>query len=133
MGAFYLIYLGVRAFRSGQQPKVAASLPTATDEAIFRQGFLTNAFNPKIAVFFLAFLPQFVDTSTTFGPLPFLFLGTLFVIGGTAWCLLIALLAASVTGTMRQNSLPTTILQRLAGCVYIALGVHLLRSKLQPS
>ena len=55
LGAIYLIYLGIRAFRSRQQAEVAKPQPNIDDSVIFRQGFLTNAFNPKIAVFFLAF------------------------------------------------------------------------------
>ena len=133
VGAFYLIYLGVRAFRSHHQPEVAKPQPNIGDSAIFRQGFLTNAFNPKVAIFFLAFLPQFVDSSIAPGPLPFLFLGAVFVIGGTIWCVLIALLASSARMMMQRNSLSQNILHRVAGCVYIALGVHLLRSRFQPS
>src|SRR5947209_4624879 len=95
-GAAYLIYLGVQALRGSgalATPEIAAASPWR----IVRQGILTNALNPKVAIFFLAFLPQFVDPAAGFGPIPFLLLGGLFVSGGTLWCLGLAAGAAGAT------------------------------------
>ena len=95
-GAAYLLYLGIQALRATGRlatPEVAA----ATPGRIFRQGVLTNALNPKVAIFFLAFLPQFVNPGARLGPLPFLLLGGLFVFGGTLWCLCLAVGAARAT------------------------------------
>jgi threonine/homoserine/homoserine lactone efflux protein len=81
-GAGYLVYLGVQALRASgtlSTPEIAA----AGLGRIFRQGILTNALNPKVAIFFLAFLPQFVDPTAGLGPVPFLLLGGVFVFGGT--------------------------------------------------
>jgi threonine/homoserine/homoserine lactone efflux protein len=127
-GAGYLIYLGIQAMRRPGKlatPQVDAAEPGR----IFRQGVLTNALNPKVAIFFLAFLPQFVDPTAGLGPLPFLLLGGLFVTGGTLWCLLLAAGAAGATRAIRRNAGVMTWLERLSGCVYIGLGLNLLRSR----
>ena len=127
-GAAYLIYLGIRALRASGKlatPEVAATSPGR----IFRQGVLTNALNPKVAIFFLAFLPQFVDPAAGLGPVPFLVLGGLFVSGGTIWCLGLAVGAARATRAIRRNAGLMVWLERLSGCIYIGLGLNLLRSR----
>ena len=103
------------------------------DWRVYRQGVVSNTLNPKVAIFFLAFLPQFVDTAAGRGPMPFLVLGAIFVVGGTLWCLGQAVCAASATRTIRRNPALLGWLERLSGCVYIALGLNLLRSKSQPA
>jgi|SRR6185503_3461136 len=130
-GAAYLICLGVAALRRPVAPLVAPTLEIASGWRVYRQGVLSNILNPKVAVFFLAFLPQFVDPGTGWGPLPFLVLGGLFVIGGTLWCVLFALGAATATSTLRRSPRLLVWLERLSGCVYIALGLNLLRSRPQ--
>jgi threonine/homoserine/homoserine lactone efflux protein len=130
-GAAYLLYLGVRALRSRADldtPQLAAAGPGR----IFRQGILTNALNPKVAVFFLAFLPQFVDPAAGLGPVPFLLLGGVFVSGGTLWCLGLAAVAGRATRAIRRNPRVMTGLERLSGGIYIGLGLNLLRSQPQP-
>jgi threonine/homoserine/homoserine lactone efflux protein len=131
-GAAYLVYLGIQALRASgalATPEIAA----ASSGRIFRQGVLTNVLNPKVAIFFLAFLPQFVDPAAGLGPVPFLLLGGLFVSGGTLWNLGLAGGAARATRAIRQNADLMVWLERLSGCVYIGLGLNLLRSKPQPA
>jgi threonine/homoserine/homoserine lactone efflux protein len=132
-GAGYLIYLGIQALRKPGRPGAEPEIDPADPGRIFRQGVLTNALNPKVAIFFLAFLPQFVEPAAGLGPLPFLLLGGLFVSGGTLWCLLVAAGAARMTRAIRQNAGVMTWLERLSGCVYIGLGLNLLRSRPQPA
>jgi threonine/homoserine/homoserine lactone efflux protein len=123
-GAVYLIYLGVQALRKKVGTLAAPELSPMGDWRVYRQGVVTNTLNPKVAIFFLAFLPQFVDIAAGRGPTPFLVLGAIFVVGGTLWCLGQAVCAASAM---------LGCLERLSGCVYIALGLNLLRSKSQPA
>ena len=132
-GAGYLIYLGVVALRRPVAPLVAPPLEIASGWRVYRQGVLSNILNPKVAVFFLAFLPQFVDPGGGWGPLPFLVLGGIFVIGGTLWCVLFALGAATASAALRRSPRLLVWLERLSGCVYIALGLNLLRSRPQPA
>jgi threonine/homoserine/homoserine lactone efflux protein len=123
-GACYLIYLGIQALR-----KDSPAIESISPWRIYRQGLLTNVLNPKIAIFFLAFLPQFVDGHDAPGPVPFLLLGGLFVTGGTLWCLGVALCAAKASRTLRAHPRATIWLERLAGCVYLGLGWNILRSR----
>ena len=132
-GAVYLIYLGVQALRKKVGTLTAPDLSPMGDWRVYRQGVVSNTLNPKVAIFFLAFLPQFVDIAAGRGPMPFLVLGAIFVVGGTLWCLGQAVCAASATRTIRRNAALVGWLERLSGCVYIALGLNLLRSKSQPA
>jgi threonine/homoserine/homoserine lactone efflux protein len=132
-GAIYLIYLGLQAWLKKSQPLSTPEINLMSSWQIYRQGVITNILNPKVAIFFLAFLPQFVEPTGAFRALPFLLLGILFVTGGTVWCLLVAGFAAMATDTLRANEKVSGWLERITGCVYIGLGLNLLRSKSQPT
>jgi threonine/homoserine/homoserine lactone efflux protein len=131
-GAGYLIYLGVQALRQRGGALAAPDLRPVSNWRVYRQGIVSNTLNPKVAIFFLAFLPQFVDTGADMGAIPFLFLGSIFVAGGTLWSLGQAAFAAGATLTIRRNPALIRTLERLSGWVYIALGLNLLRSRSQP-
>ena len=132
VGAAYLIYMGLQAWLTKAKPLSTPEFATRTHWQTYYQGVVTNVLNPKIAIFFLAFLPQFVDPATSLGPLPFLLLGILFVIGCTVWGLLLAGFAGIATTKVRGNEKFSDWLARITGSVYIALGLNLLRSKSQP-
>ncbi|WP_309043852.1 LysE family translocator [Marinobacter sediminicola] len=130
IGAGYLIYLGVQACR--RQNELATSSETATQKRsqLFYQGFLTNLLNPKIAIFFLAFLPQFVASGANNSATVFLFLGGVFVLGGTLWCLFLVAFTASFLNAARSDSRLFEVISKVTGLVYIGLGLNLLRAKL---
>ena len=125
-GAAYLVYLGVRMLFA--RPEAAA--PSAEQRAerswaIFRAGFLTNVLNPKVALFFLAFLPQFVDPSAPSKLGAFLFLGVVFMFNGTLWCLVLVSCASAVSRRFRSNRQTGTLVTRAAGVLFVGLGVKL--------
>jgi threonine/homoserine/homoserine lactone efflux protein len=126
-GAAYLIYMGVVLWRTGPgSPKPAAArLPATALPRIFVQGALTNILNPKVALFFLAFLPQFVDPEGTGRLGAFLLLGTVFNTTGLLWNLFVAWSSAGIG--RRFNGLPVRMhaLHRIAGAVFVALGIKL--------
>ncbi|OZG72817.1 homoserine lactone transporter [Hahella sp. CCB-MM4] len=130
-GAAYLIYLGIQTYRSGKELKAAHPLPHQKHWKVFRQGFLTNLLNPKIAIFFLAFLPQFVSPAEQHPAAAFTLLGGIFVVGGTLWCLSLVLFAARFTRMVRSNESLSARINRIVGVVYVGLGLNLLSSKLQ--
>ena len=70
---------------------------------MFWQGALTNVLNPKVALFFLAFLPQFVAADSPHKTLAFLLLGLIFIFNGTLWCLAVAAFAARAASRLRQS------------------------------
>ena len=126
-GAAYLIYMGVMLWRTGpRSPKLAAApMPATSLSRIFVQGALTNILNPKVALFFLAFLPQFVDPERAHRLAAFLLLGTVFNTTGLVWNLFVAWSSAEIG--RRFNGLPVRMhaLHRIAGAVFVALGIRL--------
>ena len=121
IGAGYLIYIGIRTLVKRPQAVTQAS-DQMTRRRAFTQGIVVNTFNPKVALFFLSYLPQFIDADRGSAALQSLILGTTFVILGSVSDSLFALLASALRGTLlRGKSLP--FVQRyVAGSVFIALG-----------
>jgi threonine/homoserine/homoserine lactone efflux protein len=97
--------------------------------AIFRAGFFTNLLNPKVALFFMAFLPQFVASSAESRVLAFLFLGTIFIVNGTLWCLVLVWGASAVSARLRRHAARGALVKRATGAVFVGLGVRLAVSK----
>lgn len=129
-GAIYLAYLGIRMILAKKQEKNQTSLPKDTHKKIFLQGMITNVTNPKVALFFLAFLPQFIQTgSDTASPLPFVILGLTFTVTGGIWCLLTAYFSSMATNKFRRNTKTEVLLNRMTGIVFIAMGIQILRTK----
>ena len=116
VGAAYLIWLGLRALRSGRT--AVAAVPSG--RRVFRQAFTVGIANPKVALFFLAFLPQFVRPDAGPARLQLLVLGLVFVLVAlvldSGW----ALLAGAASGWLRRH--PKLV--RLTAPVYVGLGVH---------
>ena len=81
-GAAYLIWLGIRRWRAGDRTVAAASASTAPMSSLFRQGVIVQLLNPKTAVFFLAFLPQFVDVDRGSVTMQIVVLGVVFIVLG---------------------------------------------------
>src|SRR5512133_3737270 len=101
VGAAYLIYLGIRTFWSSDHTMGSTHERTASPWATFRQGVTTNVLNPKVAIFFLAFLPQFVDPARGSAVWQFLLLGTIFNISGTIVNTAVALVAGRLGEWLR--------------------------------
>lgn len=127
VGAVYLVFLGVRLLvsRGGVDSPANPAGAEGGARAAYRRGILTNVLNPKVAVFFLAFLPQFVDPQTTHRALSFLVLGGTFMFTGTLWCVVIAVGSARASAGIRRSRYGGTLLRRIAGVTFIGLGVKL--------
>jgi threonine/homoserine/homoserine lactone efflux protein len=133
-GAAYLVWLGLRALLRRHAAAAPGSAPAeATDVAtpapaplgaIFRQGVLTNVLNPKVALFFLAFLPQFVAPGRGSVPAQLVALGLLFDVQGTLVNALVALAASRAGGWLRRRATGPT-LQRITGLIFVGLGARL--------
>jgi threonine/homoserine/homoserine lactone efflux protein len=127
-GAAYLLYVGITLIRSANAEPSPASGPApraATLRGVFIQGFLTNVLNPKVALFFLAFLPQFVGSEATSKPLAFLFLGVVFDVNGTIWNLAIAWSAARLSRRLAPSAVFKRWFNRCIGGVFIFIGFRL--------
>lgn len=126
-GAAYLMYLGINMFKDRSQLFETQQDGFECEDLlkIYRQGLITNVLNPKVALFFLSFLPQFIRSEQAHGPLPFLILGATFLTTGTLWCLFLAYTASTMTNTLRNNAQVGQILQKLSGMVFVGLGLQL--------
>jgi threonine/homoserine/homoserine lactone efflux protein len=124
-GALYLIYLGIRTLLSRQHTITEAKVEQASQWKIFTQGVFTNVLNPKVAIFYLAFLPQFVDTKQGHIWLQILFLGLLFNISATIVNSVVALMASSLSTWLKSRAKAQKVLQWLTGGIFIGLGVRL--------
>ncbi len=130
LGAAYLVWLGIGLLRS--RPPPAGNPPEAARAAalrrLFVQGFLTNALNPKVALFFLAFVPQFIQAQPAHPAAAFVLLGSVFVVNST----LVNLLIAAAAAALRQRLAGQARWQRLGpwlnrgvGALFVALGLKL--------
>jgi threonine/homoserine/homoserine lactone efflux protein len=125
VGAAYLSYLGIRMLLDRSPAAAVAELPVERSWAIYRAGVLTNVLNPKVALFFLAFLPQFVNTASSSKVGSFLFLGGLFMFTGTLWCLTLVWCASAMGRRLRENPAAGVRIKRVAGAMFVGLGVKM--------
>jgi threonine/homoserine/homoserine lactone efflux protein len=93
--------------------------------AAFRQGIVTNLLNPKVALFFLALMPQFISTDSANKVAAFLVLGVSFVTLGVIWCVVLAVAAAKLRGAFLRRPSLASWMNRIAGGMFIALGLRL--------
>ena len=124
VGAAYLIYLGIGLLRRAGGAAAPTALAAAAAVAIFRQGVITNVLNPKVALFFLAFLPQFVDPARGPAGLQTLALGVFFDVTGTTVNVLVACAAAEARRALESANSRKWI-ERASGAVLIGLGARL--------
>jgi len=130
MGAAYLVYLGIRTLMvnaDASSPLQRAASSSA--RLAFRRGILTNVLNPKVALFFLALLPQFIDSDSPTKVAAFLVLGLTFVATGTAWCLFLALAASHIRGFFVAHPRALTQFSRGSGVLFVLLGLRLAASE----
>jgi threonine/homoserine/homoserine lactone efflux protein len=129
-GAAYLVYLGVAMWRQPPTPAGEPVLvPAASDRRIFAAGLLTNILNPKVALFFLAFLPQFVAPAAPSMVAAFLALGSLFILVGMLWTAVLVLASAAISRRLCGSSKTGALARRSAGAAFVGLGVKLAVSK----
>jgi threonine/homoserine/homoserine lactone efflux protein len=124
-GAIYLLVIGVQLLLRPRGATATAALAPASNKTIFAQAVLTNVLNPKVALFFLAFLPQFVDPAAGPALAQIVLLGLLFDVQGTVVNVAVALLASGTTRRLRVNASAVSLLQRLTGAIFVTLGVKL--------
>lgn len=125
-GAGYLLYIGARALLSRENGLPADAPDGGSGQwSAFRQGVLTNVLNPKVALFFLALMPQFIDAGSANKVAAFLVLGITFMALGVVWCVVLAVAAATLRGAILRRPSMTGVLNKIAGAMFIALGLRL--------
>jgi threonine/homoserine/homoserine lactone efflux protein len=127
-GAAYLCFIGVKMLLS--RPQTPADNAVTASGAIslrqvFSQGALTNVLNPKVALFFIAFLPQFVAADSPNKPAAFALLGLIFIFNGTLWCLGVAAFAAWAARRVRRSAQSLLWINRALGGLFVYLGARI--------
>lgn len=124
-GAVYLVYIGYKMLTDRSQFNTENLLIEKKIDLkkIYRDGVITNVLNPKVALFFIAFLPQFIDPAFTNIVLPFLALGITFTITGTIWCLLLANFASFISDKLKNNKKLSEYINKACGAILIGLGI----------
>ena len=127
VGAVYLVWVGISLLRNAGVSDAAASNGRAAISlrGIFLQGFLTNALNPKVALFFLAFLPQFISAGAPSKAFAFIVLGLIFCATGTVVCLMIAWSTARASAALSAGSVVRSWMERALGGLFVLLGIRL--------
>ncbi|HZR40577.1 MAG TPA: LysE family translocator [Ktedonobacteraceae bacterium] len=123
LGAAYLIFLGLRTLFSKNKHQDMPIEPPRSLSRLYGQGFLVSLLNPKTALFFYAFLPQFVDPGRGAVVGQILLLGILFALMATCTDGLYALLGSAVGGWLNKSELVQRWQRAITGCIYILLGV----------
>jgi threonine/homoserine/homoserine lactone efflux protein len=125
-GAAYLLFTGVQMLLSRPRPVADVTMPEDAIplRRVFWQGSLTNALNPKVALFFLAFLPQFVAADSPHKTAAFLTLGLIFIFNGTLWCLAVAAFAARAASRIRHSEGVMLWINRVLGGMFVYLGIR---------
>jgi threonine/homoserine/homoserine lactone efflux protein len=130
IGAAYIVYVGIGMLRArlrAEAPPIAVPVDAKPlpYRRIFFQGFLTNVLNPKVALFFLAFVPQFISADSTSKPLAFIILGCIFNFNGMLWCNGLAVFTAFASARLKLKPLVSLWLNRVTGGLFVALGLRL--------
>jgi threonine/homoserine/homoserine lactone efflux protein len=123
VGAVYLIYLGVQKLRSKDEDDASVVVQRQSLGQIYKQGVIVNLLNPKTALFFFAFLPQFIEPSHGSVPLQIVLLGLIFVSIATLTDGTYALVSSSLAGRLRGNKRFKRVQRYVSGTVYVGLGI----------
>lgn len=133
IGAAYLVYVGISLLREkesdGAALEISRALPMKTTRQAFWQGFLTNVLNPKVALFFLAFLPQFISADSVNKPSAFVLLGIIFIFNSLfvtiSFAAIVAQLQREAKARFKGSSRIALWLNRSCGALFMAIGIKL--------
>lgn len=123
VGAAYLIYLGIQTLRNRSEPPGSVAVVRTTARREFRRGIVVNTFNPKVAIFFLAFVPQFIDPNRSSVAVQVLLLGTWFVVLGIVTDAVYGITAGELGAWLRGREGVQRAIQKLSGVTYLVLGL----------
>ena len=124
-GAAYLCYLGFKAIREKSKIEINESKKDFNTSKTFINGLLSNVFNPKIIVFFMAFLPQFIDPNKVNSQKAFLTLGLVFAIMGAIFLSIIGYMSGRIGALLKKNKTIMKWMNKVAGSIMIGLGIRL--------
>ena len=123
-GAIYLLYLGYKMIiQKAELNTNLKQLIGSANSRIYRDAIITNLLNPKVALFFIAFLPQFIHPEFRHDITPFLLLGLTFIITGTIWCMMLAIFSAAIFSRLKHNPRVAIYMNRVCGTALVLVGL----------
>ncbi|MDE1207272.1 LysE family translocator [Tenacibaculum larymnensis] len=127
LGAAYLVYLGVAKVMSKKGLIAETNEEQKKDSAksSFTSGFVTNILNPKVALFFIAFFPQFISPTEIENPVPFIILGVIYATMTTVWYLVLTSFAGSFSTKIKENEKIGVRLNKVSGAIFILMGLQI--------
>ena len=130
LGAAYLLWLAWGMLRASVRDaeSILVTSPPTPSERVFAQGFLTNVLNPKVALFFLALLPQFISADAPNKTVAFLFLGAVFIVGGALFLFALVALAHRLRA-FGASRVTRRLLNAIGGALFAALAVRLVQAE----
>lgn len=129
IGAGYLLYMAWKAFRASPAEITAGNSSERSLSVLYRRGIIMNITNPKVSIFFLAFLPQFADPARGAMILQILLLGLLFILAALIVFGVVCILAGTIGDRLRRSPRTQNIINRLAGLVLVGLALKLATSE----
>ena len=124
-GAAYLVYLGIRTLRSAASMSLDATMTPVSLSRIFWQSVIANILNPKVTLFFIAFLPQFINVQAGHVAWQMLLLAVVFILQALAIFSAIAFFSGIVGAYFKRQARAALYLNRLAGCAFVGLGIRI--------
>ncbi|WP_428742071.1 LysE family translocator [Tenacibaculum sp.] len=127
LGAAYLIYLGVMKIisRKGMIENLDEEQKKNSAKSDFKSGFITNILNPKVALFFLAFFPQFISSDQIENPMPFIFMGVSYAVMTTIWYLILTSFAGAFSKKIKENQKIGIRLNKISGAIFVLMGIQI--------
>ncbi|WP_196889570.1 LysE family translocator [Aureivirga sp. CE67] len=129
LGAAYLIYLGISSIISKKQPDFNMEVKEQSNKKHFFSGLVTNTLNPKVALFFLSFFPQFIQKEQIENPVPFIVLGVTYALIGILWFSVMSFFAATFSEKVKGNEKFHNRLNKISGAIYILMGLKIALTK----
>lgn len=125
-GAVYLLFLAIQSFREKSKPTQLEAVGGTQLKGFFRKGFITNIANPKMPIFFLTFLPQFVHVGSGDETFQIFFLGIIFIIETFIVFFIVSLFSSRLRDRLSGNALVSNIINYFKGTIFAGLGIKLL-------
>lgn len=122
-GSFYICYIGLKNLKSKNGIVLTSEESHQENKRSFWSGFMTNALNPKVAIFFMAFFPQFIQANAINNPIPFLLLGVTYSVLGMIWLLTIAAFAGKFSLKLKSKPHLAQTVTRVSGILFILMGI----------
>lgn len=130
LGAAYLIYLGYKSITAKtSQNDLPFAVRSMGNRKMFLTAFISDVLNPKIAIFFLAFLPQFINPSAVNTPMPYFLLGAIILLITFIWCVLLVILGSKATMFFNRSKRAENLMNKASGLIFILLGLKVALTK----